>query len=208
MCVVLGRFYLGLALSQQKDGPGKRKDEAVKYLSEGIEHLLNQMTLDANDPGKENERWQQINLSSNNLARPDNIQWLQGCGLLSNVCKQMTKPPSGVMSRVNVLHAAAMLASHVLSHLVARGDTYHQAEWVLYETHFALLQMKLDDAKAVGNQKSGEISSFCENLSALLNCSVIPPGKQILELKEKVRIVESSRDSLFNQKCPIVALIK
>lgn len=190
MCVVLGRFYLGLALSQQKDGPGKRKNEAVKYLSEGIEHLLNQMTLDANDPGKENERWQQINLSSNNLARPDNIQWLQGCGLFSNVCKQMTKPPSGVMSRVNVLHAAAMLASHVLSHLVARGDTYHQAEWVLYETHFALLQMKLDDAKAVGNQKSGEISSFCENLSALLNCSVIPPGKQILELKEKVRMVE------------------
>ena len=199
--LLLGRFYLGLALCQQKDGPGKRKEEAIKYLSEGIEHLLNQMSTEANDPSKDPEKWQQTTLSSSNVLRPDNVQWLQGCAFLGNLCKQMKTPPSGVMSTDDALHTSAMLASHVLSRLVARGETYHQVEWVLYETHFTLLQRKLEDAKGKGNQKNGEISSFCENLSGLLNCSTIPPGKQILELKEKVRMAELFHDTVFNQKC-------
>ena len=182
------RFYLGLALSQQKNGPDKRKEEAVKYLSEGIEHLLNQMSVDSDDPSKDPEKWpQQTTLSSNNLLRLDNVQWLQGCVLLGNLCKQLSTKPSDVMSTDDALHLCAMLASQVLTSLVARGDTYHQVEWVLFESHFTLLQMMLQGAEGKGDGKNGEISRFCENLSGLLNCSTIPPGKQILELQEKVR---------------------
>lgn len=185
----LGRFYLGLALCQQKNGPGKRTQEAVKYLSEGIECLLNQMSTESNDPSKNPEKWQQQTyLSSNNLLRCDNVQWLQGCALLGRLCKQMSTTMPGVMSADNALHLCAMLASHVLSHLVARGDTYHQVEWVLFETHFTLLEMMLEGAKDKRDGKNGEISRFCENLSGLLNYSTIPPGKQILDLQEKVRI--------------------
>ena len=187
--LVLGRFYLGLALCQQKDGPGKRTQEAVKYLSEGIEHLLNQMSTESNDPSKDPEKWpQQTALSSNNLLRLDNVQWLQGCALLGSLCKRMSTTSPGIMSSDNAFHLCAMLSCHVLSHLVARGDTYHQVQWVLFETHFTLLQMILEGAKDKGDGKSGEISRFCENLSGLLNCSTIPPGKQILDLQEKVRI--------------------
>ena len=186
LCVC--RFCLGLALCQQKDGPGKRKEEVVKYLSEGVEYLLNQMTADLDNTNVDPEKWQQTTLSSNNLMRPDNVQWLQGCVLLASTCKNMSKIPSGVMPTDDALHLSSMLASYVLSHLVARGDTYHQVEWALFESHFQLLQMMLDGAKCKGAEQSSEISCFCENLSGLLNCSNIPPGKQILELQEKVRI--------------------
>lgn len=176
-----------MALCHQKDGPGKRKEEAVKYLSEGVEYLLNQMTADLENTNTDPETWQQTTLSSNNLVRPDNVHWLQGCGLLGSTCKNMSKVLSGVMSTHNALHLSSMLASYVLSHLVARGDTYHQVEWVLFESHFQLLQMMLDGSKDKETGQSAVISCFCENLSSLLNCSNIPPGKQILELQEKVR---------------------
>ena len=184
-----GRFYLGLALCQQKSGAGKRTQEAVKYLSEGIEHLLNQMSSEPNEPNKDPEKWpQQKSLSSSKLLRCDNVQLLQGCALLGSLCKKIPTPPLGIMSADNALHLSAMLSSYVLSHLVARGDTYHQVEWVLFETHFTLLQMMLEGAKDKGDGKNIEISHFCENLSGLLNGSNIPPGKQILDLQEKVRM--------------------
>ena len=185
----LGRFYLGLALCQQKSGPGKRTQEAVKYLSEGTEHLLKQMSTESNEPIKDPEkRPRQTCLSSYNLLRCDNVQWLQGCALLASLCKKMPTTPPGVMSADSALHLSGMLSSHVLSHLVARGDTYHQVEWVLFETHFTLLQMMLEETKDKGDGKHVEISCFCENLSGLLNYSNIPPGKQILDLQEKVRM--------------------
>lgn len=191
-----------MALCQQKNGPGKRKEEAAKYLSEGIEHLLNQLSADSDNPSKDPEKWpQQTTLSSNNLLRLDNVQWLQGCALLGNLCKQMSTRPSGVMSTDDTLHMCAMLASQVLTCLVARGDTYHQVEWVLFESHFTLLQMMLEGAKDKADGKNGKISRFCENLSGLLNCSTIPPGKQILELQEKVRLMRAQLGMLYLHLC-------
>ena len=183
----LCRFYLGLALCQQKDGPGKRKEEAIKYLSEGVEHLLTQMTAHSDNANIDAKKWQQTTLSSNNLMRLDNVQLLQGCSLLANTCKNTSKVLIGVMSTHDALNVAAMLASYALCHIVARGDTYYQVEWVLFEAHFQFLQMMLDNTKDKGTEQSSSISRFCENLSDLLNCSNIPPGKQILELQEKVR---------------------
>ena len=34
------RFYLGLALVQQKNGPGPRAKEATVYLNDGVQYLL------------------------------------------------------------------------------------------------------------------------------------------------------------------------
>lgn len=144
------------------------------------------MTADSDKPGFDPEKWQQTTLSSNNLMRPDNVQVLQGCALLGSACKGMSTLPTGIMSAQDSLHLSVKFSSYVLSHLVARGDTYHQTEWVLYEAHFQLLQMMLEAAKNKETGKSDVISRFCENLSGLLNCSNIPPGKQILELQEKV----------------------
>ena len=170
----------------------------MKYLSEGIEHLLNQMNTESNEPIKDLEKWpQQTSLSSNNLLRCDNVQCLQGCILLGSLCKKMPTLSPGVMSADNALHLSAMLSSHILSHLVARGDTYHQVEWVLFESHFTLLQMMLAGTKDKGDGKNDEISRFCENLSGLLNCSNIPPGKQILDLQEKVQYRSELKESKF-----------
>ena len=195
------RFYLGLALCQQKDGPGKRESEAIKYLSEGVQHLLIQMTADSDKPGFDPEKWQQTTLSSNNLMRPDNVQLLQGCALLGSACKGLSTLPTGIMSAQDSLHLSVKFSSYVLSHLVARGDTYHQTEWVLYEAHFQLLQMMLDAAKNKETGKSDVISRFCENLSGLLNCSNIPPGKQILELQEKVSTPSREVRRVICRKC-------
>ena len=39
----LSRFYLGVALALQKDGPGKRLNEAISYLFEGMETLISKL---------------------------------------------------------------------------------------------------------------------------------------------------------------------
>ena len=151
------------------------------------------MTAESDKSGFDPEKWRQRTLSSNNLMRPDNVQLVQGCALLGSACKGMSPLPTGIMSAQDSLHLSVKLSSYVLSHLVARGDTYHQTEWVLYEAHFQLLQMMLDAAKNKETGKSDVVSRFCENLSGLLNCSNIPPGKQILELQEKVSIPPRER---------------
>ena len=181
------RFYLGLALCQQKDAISKRTEEAVKYLSEGVEYLLRQITGDSDEPSINPNKWQQTSLSSNNLIRLNNVQWLEGCALLGSICKNFPNVPCGVMSSQRYLHLSSMLATDVMSRLVARGDTYHEVEWILFKSHFQLLQMMLDGTKGKPCGQKIEISRFCENLSSLLSCSNIPPGKQILELQEKVR---------------------
>ncbi|XP_068729619.1 uncharacterized protein [Montipora capricornis] len=183
---VEARFYLGLALCQQKDAISKRTEEAVKYLSEGVEYLLRQITSDSDEPSINPNKWQQTSLSSNNLIRLDNVQWLEGCALLGSICKNFPNVPCGVMSSQRYLHLSSMLATDVMSRLVARGDTYHEVEWILFKSHFQLLQMMLDGTKGKPCGQKIEISRFCENLSSLLSCSNIPPGKQILELQEKI----------------------
>ena len=130
------RFYLGLALGQQKDTSCKRRAETVKYLSEGVEFLLKKMTDDSDDPSINLNKWQQTSLSSNNLMRLDNVQWLQGCALLGSICENLPNLPCGVMPSQTYLHLSSMLACDLMARLVARGDTYHQVEWVLFESHF------------------------------------------------------------------------
>ena len=44
------RIYLGLALSVQKDGPGTRTKECIRYLLEGMEVLLSDLSKKAMAP--------------------------------------------------------------------------------------------------------------------------------------------------------------
>lgn len=44
------RFYLGLALALQKNGPGARAKETISYLLEAMETLLTQHTKTAMTP--------------------------------------------------------------------------------------------------------------------------------------------------------------
>ena len=46
-CTIIYRFYLGLALALQKEGPGARVKEAVSYLLEAMETLLTENTKNA-----------------------------------------------------------------------------------------------------------------------------------------------------------------
>ena len=180
------RFYLGLGLCQQKDGPGKRRVEAAKYLSEGLEYLLNQMSGEADDASKDPDKWQQSYLSSDNLLRLDNPLLLQGFICLGAICRKIPTLPLGVMPSNDAFLCAAVLASHLMSQLVSRGDTYHQVEWVLFEAHFLLLQIMLHEEENQGAGNDKVASVYCENLSSLIKCSTILPGKQLLDLQEKV----------------------
>lgn len=100
--------------------------------------------------------------------------------------KSISSQPIGIMSATSLYHCAALLSTRVLSSLVARGDTYHAIQWILFQAHSSLLQMALESAQKTDEK---QITLHCDNLSALIKNSTIPPGKQLLELQEKVKVI-------------------
>lgn len=92
----------------------------------------------------------------------------------------------GVMSAANTYHCAAIVCTRVLSSLVARGDTYHSVEWILFQAHSSLLQFALEAENEIKPIEQTLVTSRCDNLSALIKNSNIPPGKHVLELQDKV----------------------
>lgn len=94
--------------------------------------------------------------------------------------------PVGVMSAVDAYHCAAIVCTQVLYSLVARGHTYYAVEWILFQAHSSLLQLALEAEKKNKPIDQILVTSRCDNLSALIKNSSIPPGKQVLELQEKV----------------------
>ena len=181
------RFYLGLALCQQKGGPSSRQSEAMKYVSEGLEYLLNQLTSDADKASTEPEKKCQADLLMASLLHTNNIQCLHAFTVLGNLVRNIPSLPAGVMSATDAYHTTTLLSSRLLCQLVARGDTYHQAEWLLLEAQSLLLQMMLEAEKEGGGpRRGGAISWCCENLSALIKGATIPPGCRVVNLQEKV----------------------
>ena len=181
------RFYLGLALCQQKGGPSSRQSEAMKYVSEGLEYLLNQLTSDADKASTEQEKKCQADLLTASLLHTNNIQCLHAFTVLGNLVRNIPSLPAGVMSATDAYHTTTLLSSRLLCQLVARGDTYHQAEWLLLEAQSLLLQMMLEAEKEGGGpRRGGAISRCCENLSALIKGATIPPGSHVVNLQEKV----------------------
>ncbi|PIK36475.1 hypothetical protein BSL78_26693 [Apostichopus japonicus] len=124
------RLYLGLALSMQMEGPGKRLKEAIYYLHDGVEHILGLSILRAEE-----------------------------------------KSPS----------SASLLASQNICGLVHRGDTYESMQWLLLDAHTNLLEMMMEEE--VGNAQW--ISKRCRYISSIIQASIIPQSREVLDLQEK-----------------------
>ena len=192
-CSAWFRFYLGLALCEQKGGPGPRTVEAAKYVSEGLEHILqNKLTSDAENADQESGKKCRTDLLSGALLRFDNVHCLQACNRLGNLASKLSSLPAGVMSAVEAYRTTTLLSSRMLSQMVARGDTYHHAQWLLFEAQSFLLQMMLESGDKSGKSgPSDAISRYCENLSGLITCSSLPPDGRVCQLQEKVRAAGS-----------------
>ncbi|XP_041354400.1 uncharacterized protein LOC121372183 [Gigantopelta aegis] len=190
----LSRFYLGLALAMQKDGPGKRSVEAIGYLLEAMEALLTENSKQAQNP----DEFQRVTcLHANNLIRVSNVHLLRGIVQLGKLLAKNLNFKDA-MSPKDVFHTAGLLASQVLPTL-AWGDTYHQVEWVLMEAHSSLLDL-------LGPTDVTEISQRCHRLSALIFHSTIEKNAQLIELQERtcqriVRITPCSSQAMTLLGC-------
>lgn len=72
------RFYLGLALAQQTEGAGKRKEEAMGYISEGLEYMLSY--------GPEEEKHEFL---ASKPIKPSNIHCLQAFLIMADQGKYL-----------------------------------------------------------------------------------------------------------------------
>ncbi|XP_054758090.2 uncharacterized protein LOC129264268 isoform X1 [Lytechinus pictus] len=171
----IARFYLGLALVQQKNGPGARNKETTTYLHDGIQYLLELTTKQAETV----ENSSSCDLHSEDLWRTSSGQLLKGCIELGKLLKKT--PISGFLGAADVFHSAAILAGQNLCTLPSRGDTYQSMEWVLLDVHAILLEMLME--KDAGN--TPWIAQRCQRLSSLINCSTIPQSQQVLKLQEQ-----------------------
>lgn len=106
----------------------------------------------------------------------------------------------GVMSAIDAYHCAAIVCTRVLHSLVARGHAYYAVEWILFESHSSLLQLALEAEKNNKPLDQILVTSRCDNLSALIKNSSIPPGKQVLELQEKVSLGDSGYSDMKSEE--------
>ncbi|XP_030854513.1 uncharacterized protein LOC580673 [Strongylocentrotus purpuratus] len=171
----IARFYLGLALVQQKSGPGARTKEAMTYLNDGVQYLLELTSKQAETV----EDSCPCDLHSEDLWRSSSGQLLKGCIELGKLLK--ITPTSGFLTAADVFHSAAILAGQNLCTLPSRGDTYQSMEWVLLDVHAILLEMLME--KDAGN--APWIAQRCQRLSSLVSCSTIPQSQQVLKLQEQ-----------------------
>ncbi|CAC5388775.1 unnamed protein product [Mytilus coruscus] len=172
----MGRFYLGLALALQKEGPGARVKEAVSYLLEAMETLLTQNTKFAMTDRDPREITPELH--SDNLVRSNNVHLLRGIVQLGRLLIQNADIKDCISGK-DVLHTAALLAAQVLPN-ISKGDAYKQFEWVLLESHATLLEILMKNG---GNEKL--ITQRCQRLSSLIFHSTLPMNEQLLTLQEK-----------------------
>ncbi|XP_056020814.1 uncharacterized protein LOC125651820 isoform X2 [Ostrea edulis] len=171
------KFYLGLALALQKNGPGARAKETITYLLEAMETLLTEQTnaaMTSDDP-----RNIPPILHSDNLLRSSNVHLLRGIVNLGKLLQKNTDVKD-CMSPEHVFHTSALLASQVLPY-ISRGDTYKQLEWVLLESHSNLLDILLKDPV----KNATLIEQRCQRLSALIMNSTLPMNEDLLNLQEQ-----------------------
>ncbi|XP_061164365.1 uncharacterized protein LOC133173398 [Saccostrea echinata] len=171
------KFYLGLALALQKNGPGARAKETILYLLEAMETLLTQHTkaaMTSDDP-----RDIPPELHSENLLRSSNVHLLRGIVNLGKLLQKNTDVKD-CMSPEHIFHTSALLASQVLPY-IAQGDTYKQLEWVLLDSHSYLLDILFKDPV----KNADLIEQRCQRLSALIMNSTLPMNEDLLNLQEQ-----------------------
>ncbi|KAK1171297.1 hypothetical protein AOXY_G6060 [Acipenser oxyrinchus oxyrinchus] len=170
------RFYTGLALLEQKEGPGQRAQEAVMYLQEGLEELITQQFNAASEDTERKDDLQAVNPFS--LM---NTQLIRGFLKLGALLKKVNFSGK-IMTAEEVIHIVADLTAKALCQCPFRGAVMQQLEWGLLEAHFFLLESLVLQPK----RKESWIGRRCQALSALLRLTSIPACKELLDMQEKV----------------------
>ncbi|XP_070181396.1 uncharacterized protein [Littorina saxatilis] len=187
----LSRIYLGLALSLQKDGPGGRLKECVRYLLEGMEVLLTDLSKQA---ATLHENMVKNKLYAEHVVRPTNVHLLRGLIQLGQLLA--ANADKEAMSARDVFHTAALLATQAMPD-VYRADVYQQMEWVLLDAHAVLLEILMAEGKA-----EELIAQRCQRLSALIDNATIPQNESLLNVQERtsqnlVRIQPCNSHALY-----------
>ncbi|KAK3595487.1 hypothetical protein CHS0354_021583 [Potamilus streckersoni] len=192
----LSRYYLGLALALKRDGPGARSKEAIGYLLEALETLLQEKSKEAvsfDDPSLIKKV-----LRAENLMQTTNVHLLRGIIQLGKLLSQ-NPDLKEAMSPQDVFHNACLLATQTLP-LVSRGDLYQQLEWVILDAHSCLLDLLIASSPA-DTTREKLITQRCHWLSSRIFHSTIPSNDQLLTLQEK-----TCQKLVMSQPCSSEAL--
>ncbi|XP_033123589.1 uncharacterized protein LOC117122192 [Anneissia japonica] len=174
--MTIARFYLGLAITQQKSGAGSRAKEAATYLHDGLEKFL-ELGLSKADSV---EHWKpEFDLHSEDLWRETSVQLFRGFLQLGSMQAKM--PIEKLMGADQIFHSCGILAAQNLCSLSARANTYQSMEWILLDCHSNLLELLLKNQS--DNTKC--IAQRCQQLSALIRCSTLPKSPDIMNLQTK-----------------------
>ncbi|XP_074532235.1 uncharacterized protein LOC141795303 [Halichoeres trimaculatus] len=184
------RFFTGLALLQQEQKASEDTEkEAALFLQQGLEHFVSQrcskscVEQDPSDP-----------LSSLST------QFLRGLLTLGHL-QQKNILNGKAMNADQVYHLTALLAAQSVSQCVWRGEASGQLEWVLLDSHFALLQRLIQQGEGqarAGIQRQSLVAKRCQALAALIRLTSITPCQELLDMQEKtcqLAVVTTPRDS-------------
>ncbi|KAF7667864.1 hypothetical protein LDENG_00040650 [Lucifuga dentata] len=184
------RFFTGLALLQQEHKASEDTEkEAALFLQQGLEHFISQCCSRSpvdQDPSEP--------LSS------VNTQFLRGLLTLGKL-QQKNTLSGKAMSAEQVYHTAAVLAAQAVSQCVCRGEASAQLEWVLLDSHFALLQGLIRQPKCkpkAYSDRQSLVAKRCQALTALIRLTSIAPCQELLDMQEKVcqvAVATTPRDS-------------
>ncbi|XP_056423891.1 uncharacterized protein LOC130362843 isoform X2 [Hyla sarda] len=168
----IARYYVGLALLEQENGPGARVQEAILYLQQGLEDFISKLAAQESSV-----------LLAENLLSPLNAQLLMGFIKFGKVLKSLpVNPSTSFMTPQQVLHFVADWAARAICQCLHRGVVTQDLEWALLEACFGLLEFLVEDASA----EEDWVRKRCQALSALIRLTSIPGCKKLLDMQEKV----------------------
>lgn len=174
-----------------------RGPEGIKYVHEGLEHLLYNLTKQAESPFDviTNE------LFSTDLIKITNIQCLQAFLMLGEkIAQSKDSLPSHFFHPEEVFRTVASFAVEALCLVKYQGELYHQIERILFKAHSDFIQTMVNqkgrnetkqtmvDQKVRNDTKIDDslIANHCDRLSSFLKVLSSPTDYVMLKLNEKV----------------------
>ncbi|KAL7877350.1 hypothetical protein SRHO_G00039930 [Serrasalmus rhombeus] len=169
------RFYMGLAILQQDGVSVEEEREAILFLQQGLEYVMDQYFT---SPDQDREQKQDAEYALSTV----NVQFLRGClSLGALLSKHMTSGQK--ICPVLVYHTVALFAARAVSMCVGWGELIQQLEWVLLDAHFALLEVLMQQQSMI---RQVWIAQRCQALTALIRLACIAPCRELLDMQEKV----------------------
>ncbi|XP_063048932.1 uncharacterized protein LOC134442896 isoform X2 [Engraulis encrasicolus] len=172
------RFYTGVAVLQQEGNSGKEEKMAALYLQQGLEYVMACALMAGGQQDREKP-------DHGDPLSTVNIQFLRGCFSLATLLTK-NAPPGNSIPPEQIHHILVCLAAQGVSQCVCRGEVAQQLEWVLLDSHFALLQALIQQPSTGVAGKQAWVSQRCQALSALIRLASIPPCRELLDMQEKV----------------------